>query len=106
MSFQDIITALFTYVIAPLAGGFVGWLFGPRRKTKAEATTTELENVESAIAIYRSITDDLKKQIEELMKEIEKLRIQNGQLLHENSQMKAKLESLERKIDLNTPSVL
>lgn len=68
---QDYILNLLT----PIATAFAGWFFG-RRKSVAEAKTTEIENVEKSLAIYRGIIGDLEARIEFLKSQIADLEKQ------------------------------
>ena len=47
----------------------VGWLFG-RRKQQAETQTTELDNVDKAIHIYRQMIDDLSQKYAQAITEL------------------------------------
>lgn len=47
----------------------VGWLFG-RRKQQAETQTTELDNVDKAIHIYRQMIDDLSQKYAQAIEEL------------------------------------
>ena len=49
----------------------VGWLFG-RRKQQAETQTTELDNVDKAIHIYRQMIDDLSQKYAHAIEELKK----------------------------------
>ena len=49
----------------------VGWLFG-RRKQQAETQTTELDNVDTAIHIYRQMIDDLSQKYAHAIEELKK----------------------------------
>jgi hypothetical protein len=46
----------------------VGWLFG--RKQQAETQTTELDNVDKAIHIYRQMIDDLSEKYAHAIEEL------------------------------------
>lgn len=64
---------LLTSVLPSVLTGAATWYFS-RRKYKAEASSSELENVEKALAIYRSIISDLNGKIKELEIELEQLQ--------------------------------
>lgn len=82
--------------LTAFAGAFSGWFFG-RRKQAAEAVASELETVEKAVAIWREIAQDLKKELAEqtakieaqsakivkLSEEVSTLRRDNARLLSE-----------------------
>lgn len=76
-----------------LVTAFVTWFFS-RQKQRAETRASELENVEKAVSIWRSIAQDLEKKLDDvssrcdaLSKEIETLKIENKNL--KNQLMKA-----------------
>lgn len=80
-------------IAGSVIGTTAGWFFG-RRKTRADAVQSELENVEKAVGIWRQVADDLtlqmatlkseladaKTEIEKLNREIQKLHAENADL--------------------------
>ena len=70
-----------------------------RRKTKADTIAIELANVEKAIDIYKTVSDDLRKELEQVKRELTKVHEQNKQLIGENKQLKQQMKDLERKLD-------
>lgn len=90
--------------ITTAAGAFFGWLFG-RRKQKAEAESSELDNVEKAVAIWRQIASDLEgkftalqTQVTELQKHVLKLELENEKLKDKNNELQAEIDELRTKI--------
>lgn len=86
---EQLIDTLFVPILTTLAGAFSGWFFG-RRKQQAETMHSELQTIEKAVAIWREIAQDLKKelaaqslQINELRQEVSTLRRDNVRLLTE-----------------------
>lgn len=91
-----------------VASGFSGvvmtivtWIIS-RRKNKADATASELDNVEKAIKIWRELSDELEAR---MTKEINELRLENKNLRHkikeiakENETMRAHMDSMERQL--------
>lgn len=67
---EQLINALIIPLLTAFAGAFSGWFFG-RRKQQAEAVASELETVEKAVAIWREIAQDLKKELAEQTEKIE-----------------------------------
>jgi hypothetical protein len=55
---MDLLKEYFFSFIGLLLSGFVGWLFG-RPKQRVELQSSELDNVDKAIHIYREMIDDL-----------------------------------------------
>lgn len=68
-------------------GGFFGWFF-TRKKTNAEAKSSELENVEHAIKIWREMSEQLKKEVEDLKLELKEVRADQAALHRENKALK------------------
>lgn len=56
-------------VLTTFAGALVGWFFG-RPKEKAELQTSELDNVDKAVKIYREMIEDLGKQLSKAIAEL------------------------------------
>ena len=52
--------------------GVVTYIF-TRKKQQQETKANELDNVQKALEVYRSIIDDLKKDLEETGKKVESL---------------------------------
>ena len=71
---SEIYSNLLTQLIAPAIMLWLGWLIG-KRKSNAEATSKELENVEKSLVIYRGIISDLEAKIERL--ELRIVELQN-----------------------------
>lgn len=64
-------------IISAVSGGALAQFFTlivQRKKTVAEVKTNELENVEKAIVIWRSMAEDLKREVIELRQEVKYLR--------------------------------
>lgn len=80
--------AILSYVIAPLVTGLVVWFTARRKndadanKTEAEASLSELQNVEKALAIYRSVIDDLSRKVKELESQVHDLRTKLNEALN------------------------
>ncbi len=70
---NELFTFLLTNVLPPFATAVAAWLFA-RRKNNAEASSSELENVEKALAIYRAIIHDLHEKIKQLEEELERVQ--------------------------------
>lgn len=93
-------------IVIPFVTGVIGWL-GGKRKRKADAAHTELENVQQAIKIWRGIAEDLSKKCTDLMHELEIQRDQNKQLvkdleqLHrDNAELKSKIGRMEKQLKI------
>lgn len=70
---NDLLLSIISYLIAPVLTALIGWSVG-RRKSQADATKSEIENVEAALAIYRGIINDLQDKIKQMEKRIAELQ--------------------------------
>lgn len=68
-----------------------GWFVG-RRSRVAKAAVSELEATERAIEIWRTLAQDLKKEVDELREIVDDLRQQNETLKKEVSALTIKLK--------------
>lgn len=89
--------------------GFGGWLVG-RRKSEAEAKSVELENVQTAVKIWRQAAEELSTQLKTyntqlnhqreenilLRQEIHELRKENEHLQKELSALRKEIEALKK----------
>lgn len=106
---------LMMYVIGPamtIGSSVVAYLQG-RKKTTAEVKSNELDNTEKAIAIWRTLAEDVTAQLQAReQKDIEmkfkmdsiheqnaELMKQNAALIRQNKQLITKVDDLEK--DLN-----
>jgi septal ring factor EnvC (AmiA/AmiB activator) len=91
-----------------VASGFSGvvmtvvtWIF-TRRKNKADATASELDNVEKAIKIWRELSDELEtrmtKEINELRAENKNLRNKIKEIAKENENMRSHIDCMDRQL--------
>ncbi|AVM51181.1 cell wall anchor protein [Capnocytophaga sp. oral taxon 878] len=55
---MELLTQPIVTFISMLLSAFVGWLFG-RPKQRLELQSSELDNVDKAVRIYREMIDDL-----------------------------------------------
>ncbi len=74
-------------ILAPIATAVVGWFIG-KRKTNAEASQSEIENVEKALGIYRNIIEDLNSKIQALEDRVTTLINRLETVEAENRQLK------------------
>lgn len=76
----------------------VGYLLGKRKQdaetkvTEAQANSSELDATEKAVAIWRNLAQDLKKEVDELRLLINELREENLKLKEEISHLKSRVE--------------
>jgi peptidoglycan hydrolase CwlO-like protein len=62
------------FLAVPL-GSIITYIF-TRRKNRADARKSELDNVDKAVSIWRSLAQDLEKEIKDLRQEVEDIRTQ------------------------------
>ena len=70
-----------------LITALIGWVAG-QRKEKAVTAKTEIEVVERAIEIWRTLATDLKKEVDELRIIVNELREENQKFKYEISSLK------------------
>ncbi len=56
-------------IITTFVGALVGWFFG-RPKEKAELQTSELDNVDKAVKIYREMIENLSNELRRAIAEL------------------------------------
>ncbi len=90
---------LFELLLAPVltafAGAFSGWYFA-RRKQTAEAVQSELDSVEKAVAIWRTIAQDLQKELASQSEQISNLRAEVELLRQDNTRLLSELKAIKR----------
>lgn len=59
--------------LSPIALAIGTW-WGSRKKDNAQATQSEMENVEKALGIYRGIISDLSNEIKSLKEQLSKFQ--------------------------------
>lgn len=65
--------------------------FVTKKKSQAETDNIVLKNLELSINVYKTIIDDLKKEIHELNIKIEKLEQKVEELMDENKKLKTNI---------------
>jgi len=70
--------------------GVAAWFVG-KRKVNAETDNMVLRNLELSVNLYRSIIDDLKKEIEKLNIKVQELETKIDELHEENKRLKNSL---------------
>lgn len=77
-------------VIIGFSGAFSGWIFA-RRKNKLEADSNEIDNLDKAVAVWRTIAEDLKRENAEK-------RAQEKELRDEISELRQRVSDLEEQL--------
>jgi peptidoglycan hydrolase CwlO-like protein len=83
---------LFTVILTAF-GAFIGWFF-TRRKTKAEAIGSEIDNDTKVVDLWRNWSAHLQDQIEEMEGKIAQLTQRIEELEEENKQHLKTIENL------------
>lgn len=81
-------------IISPIVVGLSTWLLTVK-KYKAEAKTSELTNVEHAIRIWRELSEELTKKLDDREKAIEGLKSQLQEISQQNKTLLIKMNSME-----------
>jgi len=76
--------------ISNIITGVAAWFVG-KRKANAETDNMVLRNLELSVNLYRSIIDDLKKEIESLNIKVSELEDKIDILHEENKRLKSSL---------------
>ena len=83
---------LFTVILTAF-GAFIGWFF-TRRKTKAEAIGSEIDNDTKVVDLWRNWSAHLQDQIQEMETKIQQLTQRIEELEEENKQHLKTIENL------------
>jgi hypothetical protein len=78
--------------IVSIVTGWIGFMTG-KKKTDAEADSTTIDNVEKALAIYKSIIDDMKVRYDRQLEEMNKKLLQYEQHI---AKLEDKIKELKR----------
>lgn len=81
-------------IASNLITGIAGWFVG-KRKMSAETDNMVLRNLEVSINVYKTIIDDLKKEIHDLNNKISELETKVDMLMKENRELKSKAKTKE-----------
>jgi peptidoglycan hydrolase CwlO-like protein len=74
-------------IVSNILTGIAAWFVGKRR-ANAETDNQILRNLELSVNLYRSIIDDLKKEIESLNIKVQELESKIDELHEENKKLK------------------
>jgi peptidoglycan hydrolase CwlO-like protein len=77
------ILLLISNALTGIAGFFVG-----KRRSDAETDNAVLKNLELSVNLYKTIIDDLKKEIHDLNIQVQQLEKKVEELMKENKQLK------------------
>jgi predicted RNase H-like nuclease (RuvC/YqgF family) len=96
MNFLNTLPAEFIAVIAGALSSFVTYIIA-RRKTVAEAQSSEIDNVQKAIAVWRELAQSLEAKVDKLIEENTLLK---QEVFSQKNEM-ARLEILVRDLSKN-----
>lgn len=91
---QEFLMIIFTAIGAGLTKG-IDWFFN-RKKVKTEVDSSELDNVEKAITIWRKVAEDMEASMNKLELKIDTLTANNLKLQQEVSKLETKVQTLTR----------
>lgn len=80
------------------AGAILAWLFTKKKQdaetkvTEATAHSSEMDATEKAVAIWRGLAQDLKKEVDELRSLISELREENDKLHLEINKLREEIQ--------------
>lgn len=80
------ISAVLTYILT-------------RKKYNAEVNTTELDNVEKSLGIYRKMVEELGQRVDALQKQLDGYVSENENLRRENKALRGRVEQMGREIN-------
>lgn len=89
--FDNFLFPVLTSIVTAGATWFIA-----RRKNDAEARASELDTVEKAVAIWREIAQDLKKELEAQSVEIGKLREEVSTLRRDNARLLSEMKAIQK----------
>lgn len=81
--------------ITALVGAGITWFFG-RPKEKAELQTSELDNVDKAVKIYREMIEDLGRKYEKAISDLEKANLRIKELENSVEELLAELKKYKQ----------
>lgn len=82
-------------VLTTFVGALVGWFFS-RPKEKAELQTSELDNVDKAVKIYREMIEDLGRKYEKAISDLEKANLRIKELENSVEELLAELKKYKQ----------
>src|SRR5258705_2551504 len=90
------------YVVA--LGGAIAWIYEKEKRIvserliKAKANNTELDTVEKAIAIWRTLAKEFQDEVVKLRDTVEDFRIENEKLRYEVEELRLENEKLRLEV--------
>lgn len=76
-------------------GAFITWIFG-KRKEDVEVKSSELDNTEKAVKLWREMAEELKKQVDDLSGKVDALMNEVHSLRMENAELRNKIDANKR----------
>jgi peptidoglycan hydrolase CwlO-like protein len=86
---------LLTYIFGPIVTAIVAFWVG-RKKQASEIRTSELENVERAVGIWRETAEKLTLKLEERDNMVDELKKQLDEIQSQNNKLLSKMTQLEK----------
>ncbi|REC47881.1 MULTISPECIES: hypothetical protein [Chryseobacterium] len=85
-------------LLSALATGFGGWFFG-RKKAKAEAEASQIENAEKLLNYYKNLVDDLGSRLDKAIDNLQKSEIEKQEAIKKFTEATETIHELERKVE-------
>lgn len=88
---------IITWFVSSVLTGVSTWFFS-RKKQAKEVEALELDLVERAVKIWREMSEELKKRVDDLAGTVEKLQDENGALRGEVKTLRKENTTLSTKV--------
>lgn len=92
---MELLKEILLPIITTSVGALVGWFFG-RPKEKAELQTSELDNVDKAVKIYREMIEDLGEKYAKAISDLEKANHRVKELENSVEELLAELKKYKQ----------
>lgn len=88
---------IITWFVSSVLTGLSTWFFS-RAKQEREVEALELDLVEKAIRIWREMSEELKKRVDDLSDQVDRLQTENGSLRGEVKTLRKENTTLSTKV--------
>lgn len=85
-------------LLTTLATGFGGWFFG-RKKAKAEAEASQIENAEKLLNYYKNLVDDLGTRLDKAIENLQKSEVEKQEVIRKFTEATETIHQLEDKVE-------
>ncbi len=88
----------FGVLLTTLATGFGAWFFG-RKKAKADAEASQIENAEKMLVYYQNIVNDLGSRLDKAIENLKKSEVEKQEVIQKFTDATETIHELERKVE-------